>query len=222
MMLVVAAIGALSGVGGLFGSYHLDVASGPAIVLYASACSCWRLLFAPRRGMLWRRWAQRRSRAAAIGDDLLKELLAGRTRGGPAPVGALAGRTPGPARSRPAAVVGAAGARRPLVLLAGRIVLSEAGERRATQLVRVQRLLETYLHDVESVPIENIRAQADAREHGLSAEAVEEMARLLGDPHTDPHGHPIPQRQARPRANCAASPASCWRRWRQDTAGASA
>ena len=196
MMLVAATIGALSGVGGLYGSYHLDVASGPAIVLNASAWFIGALLFAPRRGLLWRHFAQRRSRAAAIGDDLLKELL-------------LAAREEGLRLSAPLLAerlgLPEAGLRRPLARLAkdgwlmqfaDGIVLSEAGERRAIQLVRVQRLLETYLHDVESVPIENIRDQADAREHGLSADAVEDMARVLGDPRKDPHGHPIPARQA--------------------------
>lgn len=196
MMLVAATIGALSGVGGLYGSYYFDVASGPAIVLNASVWFIGALLLAPRRGLLWRRFAQQRSRTAALGDDLLKELI-------------LAEREDGLRLSRPllAERLGLpdTALRRVLARLAREgwlaqgsegIVLTHAGQRRATQLVRVQRLLETYLHDVEAVPIENIRDQADAREHGLSADAVEDMARLLGDPRKDPHGHPIPPRQA--------------------------
>ncbi|HUG84911.1 MAG TPA: metal ABC transporter permease [Euzebya sp.] len=38
MMLVAAAVGALSAVAGLYTSFHLDVASGPAMVLAAAAC----------------------------------------------------------------------------------------------------------------------------------------------------------------------------------------
>ena len=194
MMGVAAAIGACSGIGGLYGSYHLDVASGPAIVLVASGLFVLTLLLAPRRGVLWQRWAQRRTRDGAIDDDLLKDaLLAEREEGltlAPALLGERLG-VPAATTRRSLARLARAG----LLWLRGeRIALTPDGERRATELVRTQRLLETYLHDVEAVPIENIRAQADKREHALSADAVEAMAQLLGDPRTDPHGHPIPQR----------------------------
>jgi manganese transport system permease protein len=48
MMAVAAAIGLLAGVAGLYGSFHLDVASGPAIVLVAGACFAVLFVFAPR------------------------------------------------------------------------------------------------------------------------------------------------------------------------------
>jgi ABC-type Mn2+/Zn2+ transport system permease subunit len=48
MMVVATGIGVLSGVVGLYGSFHLDVASGPAIVLVAGACFVLAFLLAPR------------------------------------------------------------------------------------------------------------------------------------------------------------------------------
>ena len=48
MMVVAAGVGLLSGVAGLYGSFHLDVASGPAIVLVAGACFAVAFVFAPR------------------------------------------------------------------------------------------------------------------------------------------------------------------------------
>jgi ABC-type Mn2+/Zn2+ transport system permease subunit len=48
MMAVAAGVGLLSGVAGLYGSFHLDVASGPAIVLVAGACFGALFVFAPR------------------------------------------------------------------------------------------------------------------------------------------------------------------------------
>jgi len=53
MMAVAAAIGALSGIVGLYLSYHVSVASGAAIVLVCTACFLVALLFAPRRGLAW-------------------------------------------------------------------------------------------------------------------------------------------------------------------------
>ncbi len=54
MMLIGAAIGALSGVTGLYLSYYISIASGPAIVLVCTACFLLVMLVAPRRGLLWR------------------------------------------------------------------------------------------------------------------------------------------------------------------------
>ncbi len=54
MMVIAAVIGLSSGVGGLYGSYHLDVASGPAMVVFASVIFFHVFCLAPRRGLLVR------------------------------------------------------------------------------------------------------------------------------------------------------------------------
>lgn len=54
MMAVAAVIGAFSGVIGLYGSYYLNVASGAAVVLVATAVFGLVFLFAPGRGLLRR------------------------------------------------------------------------------------------------------------------------------------------------------------------------
>lgn len=55
MMLVSAFIGAFSSVTGLYLSYYANVASGAAVVLTATVVFLLVFLFAPRRGMVWRR-----------------------------------------------------------------------------------------------------------------------------------------------------------------------
>ena len=57
MMVVAAVIGVVSGVVGLYLSFHLEVASGPMIVLVATAIFGAVFLFAPGRGFIssWRR-----------------------------------------------------------------------------------------------------------------------------------------------------------------------
>ena len=195
MMLVAAVIGATSGVGGLYGSYHLDVASGPAIVLVASALFIITLLLAPRRGIVWQQWSQHRRQQQAIDDELLKDILLAEREDGLVPDATLLGKRltlTSEATGRGLSRLARAG----LLRLPGQdVALTSEGELRASELVRTQRLLETYLHDVEEVPLENIRAQADHREHTLTADAVEAMAHLLGEPSVDPHGHRIPQRE---------------------------
>ncbi len=53
MMAVAAFIGAASGVMGLYLSYYVNIASGPAIVLVCTAVFALTFLFAPKRGILW-------------------------------------------------------------------------------------------------------------------------------------------------------------------------
>ncbi len=61
MMLVSASIGAVSSVLGLFASYYLNVASGAAIVLVATAFFLLAFVFAPHRGLLARKLLARRT-----------------------------------------------------------------------------------------------------------------------------------------------------------------
>lgn len=62
MMVISALIGAFSGVAGLYLSYYQDVASGPAIVLTATAIFVLTFLLAPRRGTAWEWWRALRAR----------------------------------------------------------------------------------------------------------------------------------------------------------------
>jgi ABC-type Mn2+/Zn2+ transport system permease subunit len=55
MMLVSASIGAVSSLVGLYLSYYLNIVSGSAIVLTATAIFLVVFLFQPRRGLLWKR-----------------------------------------------------------------------------------------------------------------------------------------------------------------------
>ena len=55
MMIVAALIGAFSSIAGLYVSFYINVASGAAVVLIASLIFLGVFLFAPPRGLLWRR-----------------------------------------------------------------------------------------------------------------------------------------------------------------------
>ncbi len=59
MMAVSAVVGAVSSVAGLYASYYLDVASGAAVVLIATAAFLLAYVFAPRRGLVARRATRR-------------------------------------------------------------------------------------------------------------------------------------------------------------------
>lgn len=64
MMAVAALIGAFSNVVGLYLSFYVNIASGPAMVLVATAVFTLVFLFAPERGLLWRAGRERREEGA--------------------------------------------------------------------------------------------------------------------------------------------------------------
>jgi DtxR family transcriptional regulator, Mn-dependent transcriptional regulator len=72
--------------------------------------------------------------------------------------------------------------------------LTEAGRLRAVELLRAHRLLETYLAREGGRPAGALHAEADAAEHHLSTERINELADALNRPRFDPHGDPIPER----------------------------
>lgn len=64
MMIIAAAIGAFSSSAGLYLSYYLNIASGAAVVLTATAIFGVVFMFAPRQGAIWhrlRQWQTRQS-----------------------------------------------------------------------------------------------------------------------------------------------------------------
>jgi ABC-type Mn2+/Zn2+ transport system permease subunit len=62
MMATAALIGAFSNITGLYISYYINIASGPAMVLVATAVFALVFLLAPKRGLLWRRLAMQGAR----------------------------------------------------------------------------------------------------------------------------------------------------------------
>src|SRR5271163_3075171 len=72
------------------------------------------------------------------------------------------------------------------------VLLSLAGKRRALEVVRHHRLLETFLYEVLDYPIEEVHEEAERLEHFISERFEERIAAKLGNPKIDPHGHFIP------------------------------
>ena len=75
--------------------------------------------------------------------------------------------------------------------------LSRAGRRRALEVVRHHRLIETFLYEVLDYPIDELHEEAERLEHFISERFEERIAAKLGHPKTDPHGHAIPAMDGR-------------------------
>ncbi len=72
------------------------------------------------------------------------------------------------------------------------VTLSAAGKRRALEVLRHHRLIETFLYEVLDYPLEEVHEEAERLEHFISERFEERIAAKLGYPTTDPHGHAIP------------------------------
>jgi DtxR family Mn-dependent transcriptional regulator len=72
------------------------------------------------------------------------------------------------------------------------VKLSAAGKRRALEVLRHHRLIETFLFKILDYPIEEVHEEAERLEHFISERFEERIAAKLGHPQFDPHGHSIP------------------------------
>ena len=70
--------------------------------------------------------------------------------------------------------------------------LSLNGQRRALEVLRHHRLIETFLYEILDYPIEEVHEEAERLEHFISERFEERIFAKLGHPKFDPHGHCIP------------------------------
>jgi DtxR family Mn-dependent transcriptional regulator len=75
--------------------------------------------------------------------------------------------------------------------------LTAEGRRRALEMIRRHRLIETFLVRVLGLDWSEVHADAEILEHHVSDRVLGAIDRLVGHPHEDPHGHPIPDRNGR-------------------------
>jgi DtxR family Mn-dependent transcriptional regulator len=74
------------------------------------------------------------------------------------------------------------------------VLLSGAGKRRALEVLRHHRLIETFLYEVLDYPIDEVHEEAERLEHFISERFEQRIAAKLGNPQFDPHGQSIPER----------------------------
>lgn len=78
--------------------------------------------------------------------------------------------------------------------------LTDRGRREAIRMIRRHRILELFLVEVLGYTWDQVHEEAERLEHAASDDLVDRMAAALGDPESDPHGHPIPSPTGQIRA----------------------
>jgi len=70
--------------------------------------------------------------------------------------------------------------------------LAKAGRKRALEIVRHHRLIETFLYQILDYPWDEVHDEAERLEHFISERFEARVAAKLNYPDFDPHGHAIP------------------------------
>ncbi|MDG2126240.1 MAG: metal ABC transporter permease [Verrucomicrobiales bacterium] len=196
MVMLAAGFGALSAVLGAFFSFlGTELPTGPFMVLSAGGLFAGSFLFAPRHGVLLR-WLRRRRQTARVGrENTLKAAFHVMERHGdgkrPVALGELAqmrGVTSGAVGAEVRRLAGYGLAQ----LRGGEVVLTDAGWRRASEIVRNHRLWELYLTNEVAIAADHVHDDAEEIEHILGERTVRELEALLEQTEEDPHGRPIP------------------------------
>jgi DtxR family Mn-dependent transcriptional regulator len=76
------------------------------------------------------------------------------------------------------------------------VTLTKTGRRAALRTIRRHRVIEAYLTTALGYPHDRVHDEAERIEHAASDELIDRMAAVIGEPARDPHGAPIPSRQA--------------------------
>ena len=87
-----------------------------------------------------------------------------------------------------------------ILVVGGKISLTDIGEEIAVRVVRRHRIAERFMTDVLGLSWSLAHQEAGRWEHVMSEAVETAMARVLGDPTTCPHGNPIPGTNYEPPA----------------------
>jgi len=199
MVLLSGAMGTVCAVAGVLTStLSARLPPGPTIVLASSLVLGVSIFFAPRRGIIWARLRERATEARIRTENLLKDLY-GLGEAGQDwasfvslyAVRAVRGQSARRLRANAMRLVSSG-----LGELSGdEIRLSSQGVSEAEKVIRRHRLWEVYLTRRLDLPTDHVHRDAEAMEHALTDEAVDELEQRLGFPAVDPHGKPIPPRR---------------------------
>jgi manganese/zinc/iron transport system permease protein len=181
-----ASFGAASGLFGNILSVELSirygsVPTGPVIILTGTAIALLSLLFAPQRGLVFKRIRIASFRLRRLEENILKGMWKRQEFLGPSSFSV----------------------RFALFRLIrngwiekreGKLLLTLDGSRKAASIVRLHRLWELYLAKELQYGAAHVHKSAEEMEHILTPEMEERLTQYLAHPTKDPHEQPIPKR----------------------------
>ena len=180
---------------GWFLGSGVDTSSTGMMAVLAGLLFLAGAVFAPRRGIISRRWAAWKGAKRVAVEDALGLLFRLEERGVRADVHSVEGLLRSDVRIGPSrmSVVLARLRRRALAEpTEGAWKLTEKGRSEAGGLVRAHRLWETYLAGRSSIPSSHLHEAAERLEHVTDPTMAEALGKEVEQAEHDPHGRPIP------------------------------
>jgi manganese/zinc/iron transport system permease protein len=178
MFLLAAFFGSMSGLLGNYLSVLGNLPTGPMIVLVGTGFAIFSLLFAPKRGLLFRMGRILAFRLRCLEENILKGMW---KRGAFSETPSLSLRI-ALWRLKRAGWINEA------------LELTNDGRQKAASIVRLHRLWELFLAQQLGFQAEKVHRTAEEMEHILPPEMEEKLTRLLKNPTRDPHHQPIPEK----------------------------
>ncbi len=167
----------------------MTLPTGPMIVLVACFIAFFSLFFAPKKGLLFRKWRLISFRLRCIEENILKNLWKKEI-------------------SSKNDLVAFLGVNRIFLRFVLRRLLKHGwisvgqnrysltldGKKKAARIVRLHRLWELYLTDTLKLNVEKVHKTAEEMEHIITSDLEERLTVLLENPILDPHSQPIPKK----------------------------
>lgn len=179
VFLLAGFFGALSGLLGNYFSVLANIPTGPMIVLVGTAFALISLLFAPKRGLLFRMGRIWAFRLRCVEENILKGMWK---------KGTLS-------QNRTLIVQIALWRLHKQGWVNSQCKLTDDGLQKAASIVRLHRLWELYLTEELGYHAEKVHRTAEEMEHIITPEMEERLTKLLANPKHDPHHQPIPERR---------------------------
>ncbi len=196
VILLSALIGLTAAILGFLLSYLFNAPPGPAMTVTATLFYILAVLFAPKKGLLFRLIQKRKLKQKIQIEDTLKQAL-GLQDKDELTLEKLHNRL-GFSMRQLKQHLQSLKANGFFSNTSSNLALTESGRDEARRLVRAHRLWETYLVDRIGLNEGQIHEDAERFEHLLTEEMLDEVDRELGFPTTDPHGSPIPIKKGLP------------------------
>ena len=190
VLIIASLLGLISAVLGMIISIHWDTTPGPAMTVVATLIYLLTVLFAPKKGLLFKTIRSKKLSNKIRFEDTLKQAFRLHQRGNLTQV-ALQQKLGYTSKvlKKNLQLLSKDG----LVKMMPELVLTSNGQKEANKLVRAHRLWETYLVNQIGLTSEQIHEDAEKYEHLLTEEMLEALDKKLGFPDVDPHGSPIPK-----------------------------
>ncbi len=193
VLIISAIFGVASSVLGLGIAIILDSPPGPVMVLVATVFYLLSAVFALRKGLLYKYIRRIKLNRRIYKEDIIKCIFRNeKEKPKPADIAQKLNLS----EAKVSRYIQGLIRKGVITQVQPHLELSQAGDIMALKLIRAHRLWETYLVDKLHLSPDQIHDEAENYEHFLSDDLLDEVDELLGSPESDPHGSPIPPKEA--------------------------